>query len=128
MEFLALIYLIVEAVNIIFTSKFGFSHPMDQPLAYRSVRRILITIRYLLVIVIFSINFNNNLLLGLVFLIAPFFVDRVIFQFCKKRERNKLIKLYMDKEGNSKPMSKKDAERTANTMIAMYSKNKKYAF
>lgn len=128
MEFLALIYLIIEVFNIIFTSKFGFSPPMNQPLTYINVRRILIAIRYLLVVVIFFINFNNNFLLGLAFLITPFFVDKAIFQFCKKRERNKLIKLYMSKEGNSKPMSKEDAEGTANTMIAMYSKNKEYAF
>lgn len=88
MGFLVLIYLIVEAVNIIFTSKFGFSHSMHQPLAYRSVRRILIAIRYLLVTVIFFINFNSNLLLGFAFLITPFFVDKAIFLFCKKRERN----------------------------------------
>lgn len=128
MQFSILIYLIVEAINIIFTSKFGFSPSLHQPLAYRSVRRILIAIRYLLVTVIFFINFNTSFLLGLAFLITPFFVDKVILQFCKKRERNKLIKLYMSKEGNSKPMSKDDAEETANTMIAMYSKNKEYEF
>lgn len=128
MQIAILVYLIIEAINIIYTSKFGFSPIESQPFAYRSVRKVSIVSRHLLVIIIFLTSFNSSLFVGIIFLLAPFIIDKIIFQFCKRREKKRLAKLYMSKEDNPKPMLKKEAEKTANTMIEMYSKNKEYAF
>ncbi len=128
MQIAVFIYLLIEAVNIFFTSKFGFSHAMDQPPAYRDVRKVLMVARYILVALIFFLSFNSNIIAGTIFLIAPLIVDKIILQFCKRRERKRLIKLYMRKEDNPKPMSKKDAQATAKTMVEMYAKNKEYVF
>jgi len=123
-----LVYLIVETINIIYTSKFGFSHAMDQPMPYRDTRKVLVTVRFILVILIFFLSVDSNLGVGIVFLIAPALIDKIIFQFCKNRERKRLIKLFMSKEDNPNPMSKKDAEESANDLLNFYSENNEYAF
>lgn len=128
MQILILIYLLIEAINILFTSRFGFSHPMDRPLAYTTVRKVLVGVRYLIVLIILFLSLSSNILPGLIFLLLPFAIDKIIFKYCKNREKQRLIRLYTSKENSPKPMSQKEAEDVANTMIEMHIKNKEYSF
>ena len=125
------IYVIVEATNIIYTAIFGFSHPMDQPVAYKKIRNYSVFIRYTLVVLAFLSIYKTNLLLAIIILFTPLVIDKIIFQYCKKREKSKLVKLYMKKNDSLpefKPMTKEKAEQTATDMIDMYIKNKEYPF
>lgn len=117
--------LLLEAVNYFYTSKYGFKEAFEQPLAYQRVRTLLKFIRYPLSLYLFIILFPTKFALSISFLVFPYMFERILFAYCRDREKQALIKMYMD--GNNQT-TKKQAEDTANVMIDIFSKDKSHLF
>ena len=119
------VYVLAELLNIIYTSCFGFANRMDQPFSYVRVRGFSKLVRYGLGVVILLLSANSNLMIGALFLIAPFVIDKLIFQYCKGRETRRLAAVLMS---GGDPMSREVANETAKSMVDGRAKNKTLDF
>ncbi len=117
-----LLYSFVEIMNVFYTARFGIRAIENQPITYIKVRFWLRAIKYsCAVIVSFTLLAKGALILGVIILLLPYIVEKLLYLFCRRRAVKKLVKLLCNKNGkhdeNEEPMSYEDAKRIAPDMV-----------
>ena|SRR3989344_739213 len=113
------LYLLIETINLIYTSRFGLKRPLDQPLAYSKVRMFLKSLKYITAVISAIIFFSDgNILTTLIIIVLPFLTEKALYSFCKKKALERLVTLYTNKEKMKKDiMEPKEAKEVASTIF-----------
>lgn len=119
MAYILLSYLCVEAVNIIYTARFGIQTLGGQPSGYKGIRLTLFFLKYGLAIAsAINLFIAYDYIFAIVILLAPFVIEKILYQYCLNRTVNKMAKGISERsKGDKEPLTYEQAKRAARHIV-----------